>query len=74
MVLPAARVFNVLEKFNGCTGTTPVSVFWSCLPYLIFKTDIVVTVADRFETMATTITASYMNIPLAHSGRCAGNG
>jgi UDP-hydrolysing UDP-N-acetyl-D-glucosamine 2-epimerase len=29
--------------------------------------DIVLTVADRFETMATAITASYMNIPLAHT-------
>jgi UDP-hydrolysing UDP-N-acetyl-D-glucosamine 2-epimerase len=29
--------------------------------------DIVLTVADRFETMATAISASYMNIPLAHT-------
>ena len=29
--------------------------------------DIVLTVADRFETMATAIAASYMNIPLAHT-------
>lgn len=30
------------------------------------KPDIVVTVADRFETMATAVAASYMNIPVAH--------
>ena len=30
------------------------------------KPDIVVTVADRFETIATAIAASYSNIPLAH--------
>jgi UDP-hydrolysing UDP-N-acetyl-D-glucosamine 2-epimerase len=30
------------------------------------KPDIVVTIADRFETMATAVAASYMNIPLAH--------
>lgn len=30
------------------------------------RPDIVVTVADRFETMATAVAASYMNIPLAH--------
>lgn len=30
------------------------------------KPNIVVTVADRFETLATAIAASYMNIPLAH--------
>jgi len=29
--------------------------------------DIVLTVADRFETMATAIASSYMNIPLAHT-------
>ena len=29
--------------------------------------DIVLTVADRFETMSTAMTASYMNIPLAHT-------
>jgi UDP-hydrolysing UDP-N-acetyl-D-glucosamine 2-epimerase len=30
------------------------------------RPEIVVTVADRFETMATAISASYMNIPVAH--------
>lgn len=37
--------------------------------------DIVVTVADRFETMATAISASYMNIYLAHlqGGEVSGN-
>ena len=29
--------------------------------------DVVLTVADRFETMATAVAASYMNIPLAHT-------
>lgn len=31
------------------------------------KPDVVVTIADRYETMATAIAASYMNIPLAHT-------
>lgn len=31
------------------------------------KPDVVLTVADRFETMATAVAASYMNIPLAHT-------
>lgn len=37
--------------------------------------DAVVTVADRFETMATAIAASYMNIPLVHiqGGEVTGN-
>jgi UDP-hydrolysing UDP-N-acetyl-D-glucosamine 2-epimerase len=37
--------------------------------------DMVVTVADRFETMATAIAATYMNIPLVHlqGGEVSGN-
>ena len=31
------------------------------------KPDIVLTVADRYETISTAITSSYMNIPLAHT-------
>ena len=31
------------------------------------KPDIVLTIADRFETLATATTASYMNITLAHT-------
>jgi len=33
----------------------------------ILKPDFVVTVGDRYETMATTIAATYMNIPLVHT-------
>jgi len=29
--------------------------------------DVVLTVADRFETMSTAVTASYMNLPVAHT-------
>jgi len=31
-----------------------------------YKPDIVISVADRFETISTAIAASYMNIPIAH--------
>ncbi len=31
------------------------------------KPDMVITIGDRYETMATTISTSYMNIPLAHT-------
>lgn len=39
------------------------------------KPDMVVTVADRFETMATAIAATYLNIPLVHlqGGEVSGN-
>ncbi len=33
----------------------------------LLQPDIVVTVADRFETIATAIAAAYMNIPVAHT-------
>ncbi len=32
-----------------------------------FNPDVVLTIGDRFETMATTLAAAYMNIPLAHT-------
>jgi len=35
--------------------------------YGMLKPDIVVSVGDRFETMATAVAAAYMNIPLAHT-------
>jgi UDP-hydrolysing UDP-N-acetyl-D-glucosamine 2-epimerase len=39
------------------------------------KPDIVLSVADRFETMSTAVAATYMNIPLAHiqGGEVSGN-
>ena len=39
------------------------------------KPDVVITVGDRFETMATALAATYMNIPLAHTmgGEVSGN-
>ncbi len=39
------------------------------------KPDYVVTIADRYETMATAVTAAYMNIPLIHiqGGEVTGN-
>lgn len=39
------------------------------------KPDMVITVADRFETMATAIAATYLNIPLVHiqGGEISGN-
>jgi UDP-hydrolysing UDP-N-acetyl-D-glucosamine 2-epimerase len=39
------------------------------------RPDVVITVGDRFETIATALAASYMNIPLAHTmgGEVSGN-
>ena len=64
-----ARVYMLIE------GETPVTMAKSTglglveLPTIfdMLKPDIVITVGDRFETIATAIAAAYMNIPLAHT-------
>lgn len=63
------KVFMLLE------GETPMTMAQSTGLGLIelsrvfdrLKPDVVITVGDRFETMATAIAAAYMNIPLAHT-------
>jgi UDP-hydrolysing UDP-N-acetyl-D-glucosamine 2-epimerase len=66
---PAAKMFSLIE------GETPVTMAKSTglglleLPNILdsLKPDFVLTVGDRFETMATTLAAAYMNIPIAHT-------
>jgi UDP-hydrolysing UDP-N-acetyl-D-glucosamine 2-epimerase len=73
----AAKVFNVLEGENltAAAKTTGIGILELSTVFDNLRPDIVVTVADRFETMATAISASYMNIPLAHiqGGEVTGN-
>ncbi|TXD81691.1 UDP-N-acetylglucosamine 2-epimerase (hydrolyzing) [Subsaximicrobium wynnwilliamsii] len=73
----AAKVFNVLEGENltAAAKTTGIGILELSTVFDNLKPDIVITVADRFETMATAISASYMNIPLAHlqGGEVTGN-
>ena len=73
----SARVFNVLEGENltAAAKTTGIGILELSTVFENLKPDIVVTVADRFETMATAIAAAYMNIPLAHiqGGEVTGN-
>lgn len=73
----SAKVFNVLEGENltAAAKTTGIGILELSTVFDNLKPDIVVTVADRFETMATAISASYMNIPLAHvqGGEVTGN-
>ncbi|PBI89466.1 UDP-N,N'-diacetylbacillosamine 2-epimerase (hydrolyzing) [Flavobacterium sp. ACN2] len=72
-----AKVFNVLEGENltAAAKTTGIGILELSTVFDNLKPDIVITVADRFETMATAIAASYMNIPLAHiqGGEVTGN-
>ncbi|MBC6994151.1 UDP-N-acetylglucosamine 2-epimerase [Neolewinella lacunae] len=73
----AARVFNVLEGENltAQAKTTGLGIMELSSVFANLQPDVVVTVADRFETMATAIAASYMNIPLVHiqGGEVTGN-
>lgn len=72
-----ARVFNVLEGENltAAAKTTGIGILELSSVFDNLSPDIVVTIADRFETMATAIAASFMNIPLAHiqGGEVTGN-
>jgi UDP-hydrolysing UDP-N-acetyl-D-glucosamine 2-epimerase len=63
-----ARVYMVLEGENptSMAKTTGIGVMELATAFHNLGPDVVVTVADRFETMATAVAASYMNIPLAH--------
>ena len=73
----AAKVFNVLEGENltAQAKTTGLGILELSSVFERLEPDAVLTVADRFETMATAIAASYMNIPLIHiqGGEVTGN-
>jgi len=62
-------VYLIIEGENPTTmaKSTGMAIMELATMFENMKPDIVVTVADRFETMATAIAASYMNIPLAHT-------
>jgi UDP-hydrolysing UDP-N-acetyl-D-glucosamine 2-epimerase len=64
----AERVFMIVEGENLVTSakSTGLGIVELATTFNRLKPDIVVTIADRFETIATAITASYLNIPLAH--------
>ena len=63
-----ARVYMVVEGENLAVmaKTTGMGLIDLATCFDNLKPDAVVTIADRYETMATAIAASYMNIPLVH--------
>lgn len=66
---PAARVHMLIEGETPATMAKSTGLGLLELP-TVFDTlapDFVLTVGDRFETMATTLAAAYMNIPIAHT-------
>lgn len=62
------RVFMIIEGENLVTSAKSTGVGLSELATVFddLRPEVVVTVADRFETLATAVAASYMNIPVAH--------
>ncbi|GGN10580.1 UDP-N,N'-diacetylbacillosamine 2-epimerase (hydrolyzing) [Dyadobacter beijingensis] len=76
--LPVSAVIpNLLDADNPTASakTTALSVIELATFFVNHQPDVVVTVADRFETIATAIAAVNMNIPLAHiqGGEVTGN-
>jgi UDP-hydrolysing UDP-N-acetyl-D-glucosamine 2-epimerase len=66
---PDASVRFVIEGETPTTMAKSTGLGLLELPTIfeLLSPDVVVTVADRFETIATAIAASYMNIPVAHT-------
>jgi len=66
---PSAKVYMLIEGETPATMAKSTGLGLVELPTIFeqLKPDIVLTVGDRFETMATTLAAAYMNIPLAHT-------
>jgi len=64
----AARVYSVLEGENlaAMAKTTGLGLLELATVFDNLKPDVVVTVADRYETLSTAVAAAYMNIPVAH--------
>jgi UDP-hydrolysing UDP-N-acetyl-D-glucosamine 2-epimerase len=66
---PDATIRFIIEGETPATMAKSTGLGLLELPtvFELLQPDIVVTVADRFETIATAIAASYMNIPVAHT-------
>lgn len=66
---PDSVVHSIVEGETPTTmaKSTGLAVVELATHFENLKPDVVLTVADRFETMATAVAASYMNIPVAHT-------
>lgn len=62
------RLWSTLDGHNHVTTATETGLLTIKLAQLFYdlKPDVVVTIADRHETLATAMAASYQHIPLAH--------
>lgn len=66
---PMSVVYSIVEGETTSTmaKSTGLGILELATQFENLKPDVVLTVADRFETLATAVAASYMNIPLAHT-------
>jgi UDP-hydrolysing UDP-N-acetyl-D-glucosamine 2-epimerase len=64
----SARVYSIVEGETLVTSakSTGLGVVELSSVFDALRPDVVVTVADRFETLATAVAAAYTNIPVAH--------
>lgn len=62
------QVYSILEGENLITSAKSTGIGLSEMASVLadLAPDVVVTIADRFETIATAVAAAYMNLPLAH--------
>ena len=71
------KIYMVIEGDNrtSMAKTTGLGIIELTSALAKLNPDMVVTIADRFETIATAIASSYMNIPLVHiqGGEVTGN-
>jgi len=63
-----ARVYMVVEGENPIASAKSTGLGLVELATIMdnLKPDVVITIADRYETLATAVAASYMNLPVAH--------
>ncbi len=66
---PCATLHTLVEGETPTTMAKSTGLGLIELPseFARLQPDVVLTVGDRFETMATTLAAAYMNIPIAHT-------
>ena len=66
---PDAKVTMIVEGETPATMAKSTGLGLLELPTMfeLLKPDVIITVGDRFETMATAVAGAYMNIPLAHT-------
>jgi len=63
-----AKAMTLVEGENSesMAKTTGLGIIELSTLFSVYKPDVVITVADRYETIATAISAAYLNIPLVH--------